>query len=415
MAIEIRCAKCKAGFQPGPKNCPKCGASLKENKRYRVRVKLPDGKWFVKSCLTLAQAKRIEAKVKTDTLEGEFFKYAKTARVADIWKKYLKWARENKRSWNDDEQRYELHIKPSFEGKQLSKITPVDVENWLCEVREKQNRYGEKLSPQTVKHVFNLLRRIYNWSKDRNLYGGPNPCEKIKLPAFDNSLTNFLGQHEQEALLRVLDAHPNKRAALVVKFAMFTGKRQGEILALKWSDIDLGNGLVTFQGMNTKNRKTQVLPLNRLALRVLREAKQLQQGEYVFPSNAGGFYHSFHRSWRLIRERAGLGECRFHDLRHTFASNVLGAGSSLYSVQKLLGHKTGAMTQRYAHIADKQLLEAANSIEGLFPVEGDLDFEDVLNMKPKDAKRVLLNMLRQAERATDDGMGPEPPDIDPLG
>lgn len=295
-------------------------------------------------------ARKIEAKLKTESIEHEHFNIQKAPSLSDVWDKYLAWAKINKKSWTEDQTRWKYHIEPHLKNMKMDRVTPLDIEGVLDKMRGSDNRQGKPYAPQTVKHVLILQKRIFNWAIHRDLYSGLNPCLKVKAPKFDNRVSNALSKTELKKLLSVLDSWENQRGALVVKFALYTGKRRGEILTLRWDDIDLEKRLMTFHGLNTKNGKGQTLPISQKTYEVLCMAKALRNCDRVFSSQYGPYHpKGYDKVWRRIRKKAGVA-IRFHDLRHTYASYLASSGKvDIYTLKELLGHSSIEMTQRGTH------------------------------------------------------------------
>lgn len=249
----------------------------------------------------------------------------------------------------------------------MDKVTPLDIEGVLDKMRGSDNRIGKPYAPQTVKHVLIPQKRIFNWAIRRDLYSGLNPCLKVTAPKFDNRVSNTLSKGQLKNLLSVLDSWENQRGAIIIKFALYTGKRRGEILTLKWEDIDLENRLMTFHGMNTKGGKGQTLPIGQKTYDVLLTAKALRNCDRVFSSQYGPYNPKGHdKVWRRIRKKAGI-TIRFHDLRHTYASYLASSGKvDIYTLKKLLGHSTIEMTQRYAHLVNGALKRAVCIADEVF-------------------------------------------------
>jgi integrase len=180
----------------------------------------------------------------------------------------------------------------------------------------------------------------------------------VKVPKFDNRMTENLTKEQVEGLLRVLREDDNERASLVIAFALFTGKRKGEILGLTWDDIDWQNSMVTFR--DCKNKETHTIPVNQQALKILNRAVDIRVSDLVFPSQSGAYYQSFSRTWYRIRKKAGINFIRFHGLRHVFSSHLASSGRvDLFVLKELLGHKDVKMTQRYSHILNASLRKGA--------------------------------------------------------
>jgi len=165
----------------------------------------------------------------------------------------------------------------------------------------------------------------------------------------------------------------------IVLIALNTGLRRGELLALRWADINLERRTLTVRGSGAKSAQTRHVPLNVEAHRILEgwKAQQEQTDGFVFPGRNGAALTHFKRSWAGVLESAGLAfppehprRFRFHDARHDFASKLVMAGVDLNVVRALLGHSDISMTLRYAHLAPEHL---AAAVERLGPPEGMTD------------------------------------------
>jgi integrase len=146
----------------------------------------------------------------------------------------------------------------------------------------------------------------------------------------------------------------------IVLLALNTGMRRGEIFKLEWSDLEFSRKQLRVKGLATKTGRTRYLPLNKEALRVLQEAKEYKQSSrYVFPSPVTGKpFDNINTAWRQVLTDAQIEGFRFHDLRHTFASNLVMNSIDLNTVRELLGHRDLTMTLRYAHLAPQHNAEA---------------------------------------------------------
>jgi integrase len=327
-------------------------------------VKDQYGKRISKVLDSISTAKKYERKLKTQILENKLFGIMKMPFIDEVWQKYLAWAKENKKSWKDDDTRWKCHVASHLAGKKMDAISGFDVQRVINGMKSKKN-----YAPATIKHVIVLIRRVYNWSVEMDLYEGVNPATKIKLPKLNNEITECLTKAEVTRLLKTLDGWQNQMAALLIKFAIFTGLRRGELFGLKWVNVDLDNGWIYLR--ETKGGKDSKLPVSKVALKILYKAQQLPPTRgcpYVFPNRHGNKRTTIGNTWTRIKKRAKINhELRFHGLRHTYASYLASSGKvSPYVLQKLLTHKTPQMTQRYAHLFDETLREGANVLQGLF-------------------------------------------------
>jgi integrase len=353
MAINLICSKCYKTRKLRTKKCS-CGSTLS---KFKVRVKTSQGKWLTKQVPTLSLAKKVELKFQSQAILSDTLGIHKAPLLDDAWKKYLKHAKLNKQSWKADESRWLHRVKPKLSGLRMDRVTPGMIQGII-------DGMNKTHAPATRKQVLQLINRVYNWSIQQREYRGENPCRSIKLPKFDNKMTENLTPEQIGKLLTVLAEDSNKRASLVVLFALYTGKRKGEILGLTWDCIDWVNGLVTFK--DTKNKETHTVPVNQQALRVLKKAEGIKVSDLVFPCVTGKYYHSFSRTWGRIRKKAGI-NLRFHGLRHVYASHLASSGKvDLFVLKELLGHKDIKMTQRYSHIMNSALRRGTEVADEVF-------------------------------------------------
>ncbi|MEZ0282614.1 tyrosine-type recombinase/integrase [Methyloceanibacter sp.] len=175
----------------------------------------------------------------------------------------------------------------------------------------------------------------------------------------------FLSRPELDRLLDALVAEEDTQAANVIRLLLLTGARSAEALGAEWDQIDLAEGLWIKPHTMTKQAEEHRLPLSDEAVALLASIRETApaKARYVFPG-ATPFKprHSIRHAWDRIREAAGLGDMRVHDLRHSHASFLVNAGFSLPVIGGLLGHKTPSTTARYAHLSDAAMRAATKSV-----------------------------------------------------
>lgn len=258
------------------------------------------------------------------------------------------------KTWRVDEGRWRLYLKPQLGHKEPKDIVPLDVD------RVKHSMQKEGKSPQTIKHVIVLLQRIVNFGVKKGLC--PGLSFKPQTVRVDNLKTEDLTKDQLARLLSVLDEDGGD-VAQMMKLALFTGMRRGEICKLKWTDVNFDQGLIVIR--NPKGGRTSMIPMNEQARRLLQA--RIQISEYVFPGLRGPRENVNHQA-RSLAERAGLPKDfrPFHGLRHTYASMLASSGQvDMYTLQKLLTHKSPQMTQRYAHLRDEALRKASHLAQQL--------------------------------------------------
>ncbi len=144
---------------------------------------------------------------------------------------------------------------------------------------------------------------------------------------------------------------------------LHTGCRLGELLTLRWEDVDFRNGLLTPQAAYAKTGETRRIPMNPVLTQALKELKVSADGRpHVCLSQKGGRYHSVRTAFETALRRADIKDFTFHDLRRTFASRLVMAGVDLTTVKELLGHKDIKMTLRYAHLSQDHKRQAVNRL-----------------------------------------------------
>jgi integrase len=361
MAILTFCSNCKTSNRLDAEKCSKCGTVLGRNRKYRVCVSVKGhrGKRITKVVDNLTLARDAEAAIKANILRGDLDinqRPKKLPTLNEVWAKYLPWAKEHKKTWDDDMLHYRKHLEPRFGKKRMDAISALDIERMKLEMKKGLSKRGKPYSPATIKHQLVLLKRLFNLGHKWGLYAGDNPMGRVEVPKLDNSRTEFMQDEEVSRLLKTLETWTCQESAAFVKFTLLTGMRRGELFKLTWDDVDFERSMVRLR--EPKGGKTQTIPISPMALAVLKGLKVTSP--FVFPGKGGQQRTDFKGPWLRIRKAAGLPEnFRFHGPRHHFASTLVSAGYDLLVVQNLLTHKDSRTTQRYAHLAPGALKEAA--------------------------------------------------------
>lgn len=270
-----------------------------------------------------------------------------------IENRYLPFAQDRLLSYRDHESFYRLRLKALWGDRRVDEIKPYDV----ADLQDRLRREG--LTNATVNRYVAFVRRVFNLALRWEVFEGRNPAQHAEMRR-ENQRERFLAEAEVRALFRSLDVEPNRTAASLIALLAATGARRGEAMNARWEHIDFDRRFWVVP--RSKSGKRRHIALSDGALRILASIPRLPGNPWVFPSeNPEKPLCCITKPWTRIKARAGLpADLRVHDLRHTFASTLVGKGRSLYEVGELLGHSQVSMTKRYAHLAPAQLLEAAN-------------------------------------------------------
>lgn len=242
---------------------------------------------------------------------------------------------------------------PAFGARRLDRIAGADVERWF-------DAYS-RTAPGGANNGLQLLRQIMRDALGTGLIAA-DPTREIKRnprPKF----TRFLSGEEIDRLHRTLDRlveeRPSRRPpADIVRLLLLTGCRKGEIVELKWSEVD--GGVLQLKDSKTGPRTVWLSG----AARAILDRQPKTGSPCVFPSprNPARPYSDIMTLWYRARRESGLEDVRLHDLRHTVASQAVAQGVALSTVARMLGHANPRMTLRYAHVDDRDAQAAAERI-----------------------------------------------------
>jgi integrase len=285
----------------------------------------------------------------------------------DVATKYIEWAALNKtRGGCDDENRYRRYLLPYFNEKHLDEISSFHLEIL------KNDLSKEGLAPGTVKHCLVLFRQMFNKAVLWGMYKGDNPIKGVKLPVLQNQRERFLAYEEADMLLNEL-----KKVSMqlhdIALISLHCGLRAGEIFNLKGQDLDFENGLINIS--DPKNKESRKAFMTNAVKKMLLSRKPDSLSEYVFKDTKhAGKINTVSDAFTRAVIRLGLNngitdprqKITFHSLRHTFASWLALQGETILTIKELLGHKTLAMTVRYAHLMPEHKRQATLNLEKAF-------------------------------------------------
>ncbi|MHC2797456.1 integrase [Mesorhizobium jarvisii] len=247
------------------------------------------------------------------------------------------------------------HIRPALGKKRIEDVERSDVEKLF-----------KKLSDLGWRHQANqcvtLISTLFAYAKhpDRRWYAGENPAAGVKKFSLVGR-ERYLTPAETKRLAQAVGQIEDEQAAAIIRVLLLTGARVGETCRMRWEQIDFRRAVWTKPASTTKQKKDHRLPITAPVLKILSTIQKEQDpaSEWVFPGRSKeGFRNDIRAAWSAALKAAEIKSLRVHDLRHSFASTLVGGGYSLPMIGAALGHSNVSTTMRYAHLADDPLREA---------------------------------------------------------
>lgn len=258
-----------------------------------------------------------------------------------------------------NEKNYNKYIKD-----EIGRYNPKNITTSMCQ-KIINNMLENNKAPQTAKAIKEIIMAIYKFLPDLGIHGIENIGKAIKIPKFDNTRVIELTEEENKKLFNaVFNYHDLKVRTIFIW--LLHGRRKGEVLNIRWEDVDFKNNTYKIDAVISKIKKTLYFSLTDTLINALKEYGIKNKG-LIFESNVnpgeiigkcGMDYH-----WNKIRIRTGLADLRMHDLRHVVGGYGINNGFSLEIVGKTLGHQTPNITQRYAKVGRESV---KNVIDSLF-------------------------------------------------
>ena len=233
-------------------------------------------------------------------------------------------------------------------GRTVGELTREAIEQWHA------SKGGT--SPVNADRELALLRHMFSCALEWKMLR-ENPARGIRLFKRKNRRLRYLTREEINLLLKNLCGV----VRLIVLTALHTGMRRGELLALKWTDIDWLAGSIHVR--KSKNGEDRFVPIDSVLAAELKSWHRLKRSEFVFAWSDGRAVRDFRETFNSALSKSKIADFRFHDLRHTFASHFMMNGGDLFTLKEILGHKTILMTQRYAHLSQAHKREVAKVLD----------------------------------------------------
>ena len=312
-------------------------------------------------CVSVAEARARATELRADISRGiapqaepERFRLT----VAQfVERHYLPHVKLRKKSADEDARMLRQRVLPAWGDRPLDGVRPGDVQALIDGI------VAGGCQPATANRFLALSRRMYNLAVRWEL-ADRNPAKGIQQFREPSGCERYLTRDEIGALVKALDTDPDPIGAAAVLFLLLTGCRLSEALLARCGDIDLSEP--AWRLPDTKSGKPLDRPLSPGAVALLARLPRLGEDAPVFPDlRTRSFRSGLRAVWGRARKAAGLNSVRLHDLRHTYASILVSQGTPIYTVQRLLGHSSPVVTQKYAHL-DRAHVSAATGIVSVF-------------------------------------------------
>jgi integrase len=320
-------------------------------------------------------AEAVIAKRKTEIAEGKFLDIQKgpvPIKFHEFAKEYLAYSKTNKKSSTYTR---ELAIMRSFdrefEGRDIHEITAWQIEGWKSKRKE-----GHK--PATVNRELALLKHMFSmavkWRRVKE-----SPTKDVKGLKGEGRRVRYLMPEEVQTLI----SNCKDFLKPIITVAVHTGLRKGELLGLRWPQVDFEQGIISV--LDTKNHESRYVPMDETVKGILKGIKNVPGTDLVFSNRNGKQIDSafLYLAFYEALNRSGITDFRWHDLRHVFASTLVMQGVDLNTVRELLGHKDLKMTLRYAHLAPNYKSKAVNVLDRVFDMSlNPPQAEKVIKLRP---------------------------------
>jgi integrase len=250
----------------------------------------------------------------------------------------------------------ERYIKAELGHHRISDLTRADVAQFHHQCRE---------HPHQANRCLAVLSKMMNLAEAWGLRpDGANPCRHVKKYREEKRERYLTNEELQRVGVAMSDAGRTNTespfALAAIGLLILTGARVTEILTLRWEYVDFGNAVLRLPDSKTG---AKLIYLNDAAIKMLRDMPRIAGNPFVIAGGKPGTrLVNLQKPWRRLRTVAKIGDCRLHDLRHTYASFGASAGMSLPVIGKLLGHSQAATTQRYVHLGADPVRAAANEV-----------------------------------------------------
>lgn len=351
---------------------------------YRVMIRLKGHPQASATFARLTDAREWASKTENEMKAGRYFGAAKRKTLNDLYDKYKVAASSNLKSWDEVDRRLGWW-RARMGNEMLDAITPTRIAECRDELLATPKTYGGgKRSGADVNRTIAALSSAMAHAVKELGWIERNPCDRVTKQKEAGGRIRFLSDEELPVLLNAVRASPHPDLLPAVLLALTTGARKGEILGLRWSQIDFKRRAITLNHGETKNNVGRALPLSGEVVKLLQARNKVRKidDDRLFPPAENCQELELREPWKAALVLAGIdvreatrkgrvkagappvmtSDFRWHDLRHTAASYLTMEGVSAIEIARVLGHKTLAMSLRYSHLAPNRVTELGDRL-----------------------------------------------------
>lgn len=344
------------------------GIEIRTNKdgadRFRIRIRKKGQEEVSRTYRTETLARKNKHRIENEIEEGRSeFESMRKHTFNDLVKRYMETILPQNPKNARNKRMHLLWWNQKFGHLFLRDVKPSLIAMARDELLTVKTKDGTLLSPTTVVRYLSSLSHAFSVAVKEWGIAKENPVFKIKKPQAAKGRLRFLSIDEKDRLLAACKKSLSKDLYLIVVLAISTGMRRGEILNLRWRNVDIEKRAIWLE--ETKNGDRRFVPLIGIPLDLLK-SKHLGQSKdsLIFPSpKSEDTPIDIRSAWENALKKAGITDCVFHSLRHTTASYLAMEKASLIEIAALLGHKTLQTTKRYAHLSDQHIYQTAETLQ----------------------------------------------------
>lgn len=335
-------------------------------KMHRVKIRLQGVPPQTASFSRLTDARRWASATEAAIREGRYFKTVEAKRhtLGDLVDRYLQEVLPHRQKNAKNTERLLKYWKQELGAYSLADVTPALISQCRSKLLAGKTCRGKLRGPGTVvrylaalSHAYTVAVKEWGWVED-------SPLRRVSKPKEPPGRCRFLSDDERNALLAACKESTSLHLYPVVVLALSTGMRRGEIMTLRWSQVELVPGRIILE--NTKNGDRRGIPLTGHAQEVLIMASMIPRAntDLLFPGVNAAKPVDITSSWEAALTKAQLSNFRFHDLRHSAASYLAMSGASLIEIADVLGHRTLQMVRRYSHLTEGHTRDVVTRMNG---------------------------------------------------